>query len=295
MTMDAETGRQTITVIPDMHMHSTVSDGTDSPQQILENIIKSGINTFSLTDHDAFAGAKELLKDMPSYPQLHFTTGIECSTRDARGRYHILGYGFDPDSAVMHNLVEKAHDYRVYKVLARVDFLRKEYGFEFTLDEMDELMGNPNPGKPHIANLMIRKGYTTSIKSAIDDYIDNYHGRSPHLKPDEAISAILESGGIPVLAHPLFGDGGQHLTWEEMQERLSYLMEMGLQGLECFYSGHTPEQTEGLLEMAAENDLYVSAGSDYHGANKPIRLGQNGYFPDTEMPEGMKKLLNKLF
>ena len=139
--------------IIDLHMHSKFSDGTDTPEEILGKVKEAGIELFSITDHDA-------VKAGPDIREIHregdpaFITGVEFSCKDEIGKYHILGYGYDPGAEKIQKLVHKAHTYRIDKVLARLDFLEKDFGFVFPKDVIDNLLSLNNPGKPHIGNLM---------------------------------------------------------------------------------------------------------------------------------------------
>ncbi len=272
----------------DLHMHSTVSDGTDSPAEILDRVREAGLGLFALTDHDAVKGCKViralLRRDDPG-----FISGAEFSCRDSKGKYHILGYGFDPDSASVTGLTEKAHCLRMKKVYARIEFLKDEFGFEFPVEELNELFSSDNPGKPHIANLMVKYGFADTKETAIKQFINRVHFRSEYISPEEAVAAILGGGGIPVLAHPSYGDGDQIILGEEMDSRLRHLMEFGLAGVEAFYSGFTPKLCREMLSFAARYDLYVTAGSDYHGKNKMIDIGDVGPYNVVVMTDGFKR------
>ncbi len=270
----------------DLHMHSTVSDGTDTPAEILDNARKAGLTLFSLTDHDALKGCG-VIKGLLSGGDPCFVTGVEFSCKDEDGKYHILGYGYDPDAPAINNVINTGHRYRIEKVRARLDFLKKEFGFSFSDEDIHELFALDNPGKPHIGNLMVRYGYADSKEDAIKQYINQMRFKSEYVRPEQAISGILASGGIPVLAHPFYGNGDQLILGEEMEERIKKLVDMGLKGVEAFYSGFTAKLTKQMLAYAAEYGLYVTAGSDYHGKNKMIPIGDTGVAEAEEIPEGM--------
>ena len=279
----------------DLHIHSKVSDGTDSPEEILSHVKNSGISFFSLTDHDATKGCGVIRSIIDksgtdSYPL--FITGVEFSCKDEEGKYHILGYGYDPEGESIREVIEKGHSYRMNKVRARLDFIEKEYGFSFPPEEIDNLLAKDNPGKPHIAKLMIKYGYAETIEQAIKDYIDNIHFKNDYVRPEEAICGIRGSGGIAVLAHPFFGNGGQLIIGEEMEERLTRLIGFGLQGAEAFYSGFSPKQIGEMLSLAERYDLYVTAGSDYHGTNKLVPLGDTGMDLYDSVPDGLKRFID---
>ena len=274
----------------DLHMHTMVSDGTDSPEQIVARVREAGITLFSVTDHDAVKAGR-IIPPLLAEGDPAFITGAEFSCRDGGGKYHILGYGYDPDAETMRELVETGHRLRIGKVRARLDFLKKEFGFSFPEEDLRRLFELDNPGKPHIANLMVRLGYAENKDQAIREYINRIRFRNEYFRPEQAIGAILGGGGIPVLAHPSYGDGDQLVLGEEMDARLHRLMGFGLQGVEAFYSGFTPRLCREMLSFAERYGLYVTAGSDYHGQNKLIRLGDTGLDSAAEAPEGLTRFL----
>jgi len=281
--------------IIDLHMHSTASDGTDSPEMLMENVRNAGIELFALTDHDGIAGVEELRRIRKEQPKkaegLLSLNGIEFSCRDQNGKYHILGYGYDETSEIMNRTVNIAHENRLMKVEQRLAFLKEDFGFTFEQKDIDALYRNHNPGKPHIANMMIKYGYAKTINEAIKDILNKKKIPNVYLKPEEAIDTILKSGGIPVLAHPSYGDGDQLITGDEMDERLKRLKGFGLQGVEAFYSGFTPKLNRELLDFADQYDFYVTAGSDYHGKNKLIDLGETNLDSVSEGPEKLHAFL----
>ena len=222
----------------DLHIHTTVSDGTDTPEALLERVRETKLILFSVTDHDAIKASRIIPALLEEGDPL-FISGAEFSCRDEAGKYHILGYGYDPDGEAIRQTVEKGHRLRMEKVLARLDFLKTEYGFTFSPEELENLLALDNPGKPHIAKLMIEHGYAETIDDAIRHYIDRIRSPISFLRPEEAIRGILGSGGVPVLAHPSYGSGDEIIVGGEMEERVRRLTGFGLQGLEAYYSGFT--------------------------------------------------------
>ena len=274
----------------DLHMHTTVSDGTDRPEELLPKIRGAGIGLFSVTDHDDIKAAR-VLRTLRKADDPLFLPGVEFSCRDELGRYHILGYGYDESAASIQAVVEKGHSLRMTKFRMRLDYVQKELGFTFSDEEVRLLFAMDNPGKPHLAKLMVQHGYARSITQAIHDYINGLRVRELFLKPEEAIQSILDAGGIPVLAHPSYGDGDELVVGEEMEARLRHLLAFGLQGMEAFYSGFTPQLRDENLALAEKYGLYVTAGSDYHGSNKMISLGDTGLDNCPERPEGLLRFL----
>ena len=277
----------------DLHMHSTVSDGTDTPEQLLDRVKAAGLTLFAVTDHDAVKGGR-VLRTLCTPADPRFVCGVELSCRDEGGKYHILGYGFDPDAAPICDLVEHSHQLRMNKVTGRLRGLASEFGVTFPQAEVDALLAMDNPGKPHIGNLMVKYGFAESKEDAITNYIDRIHLHSEYIRPPEVIAAILDSGGIPVLAHPVYGSGDQLILGEELNERVRHLIGLGLRGLEAFYSGFSEKMRAAVLALADTYGLYVTAGSDYHGANKLVALGDTGLANVPDLPDGLRRFLDDL-
>ena len=270
----------------DLHMHTTASDGTDTPEEILARVREAGITFFSVTDHDAVKACRTVLDSRrPGDPE--FITGAEFSCRDEEGQYHVLGYGYDPEAPSILALVNKSHARRMEKFHARVTFLETEFGFRFPREEIAKLEALNNPGKPHLGNLMVRFGYAESKEQAIREFINKLSLPDDFIRPEQAITGILAAGGIPVLAHPFYGDGDQLILGQEMDRRLRRLMDFGIRGVEAFYSGFSEKMTGEMLALAERYDLLVTAGSDYHGKNKLISLGDTGLEDASQGPAGL--------
>lgn len=274
-------------------MHSIISDGTDTPEELLKSVKTSGIKIFSVTDHDS-AKSGTIMRSLFREGDPLFITGVEFSCKDDKGKYHILGYGFDPESAAMKELSEYGHFLRIKKVKSRLDFLEKEFGFSFPDEEIGALFALDNPGKPHIGNLMVKYGYADTKENAINDYINCVHFKSDYVTPDMAINGIIAGGGIPVLAHPFYGSGDELIIGEDMDNRLKRLMEYGLKGIEAFYSGFSQKLRSEALSLADRYDLFVTAGSDYHGKNKLVKPGDTGLLNEAEYPKRLQLFLNQL-
>ena len=275
----------------DLHIHSTVSDGTDAPGEILVKVKALGLQMFSVTDHDAIQAGKDIPPLLtPEDPA--FVTGVEFNCKDKGGKYHILGYGFDPDNVEILKVVMQGHANRLYKMRGRLEFLKDRFGFTLSREETMELMTLDNPGKPHLAKLMVAHGFAKDIKEAISKYINQQHFEDRVTAPETAISGILAAGGIPILAHPSYGSGDELIVGEEMEARLRRMMDFGVQGVEAFYSGFTPRLENEILGYAEKYGLYVTAGSDYHGTNKMVVLGDNNLPEDpADWPEGLRRFL----
>lgn len=278
----------------DLHLHTQISDGTDSLTEIIENVRKAGLDLFSVTDHDSIKAGimiPPMLEALEPEQRTAFVRGIEFSCEDEMGKYHILGYGYNSAVPGIAEVVEEGHRMRMRKTKARLQFLQKEFNFRFTEDEIDELLSKDNPGKPHIANLMIGHGYANDIQDAIKNYINKKEFQNEHVRPEDAIKGILKSGGIPVLAHPTYADGDGLILGEEMEQRLQHLIGFGLAGVEAYYSGFSPKIQSECLAFADQFDLYITAGSDYHGGNKMIEIGWTNLEDMAEAPPGLLRFL----
>ena len=257
----------------DLHIHTTASDGTDSPELLLEKLRAAGITTFAVTDHDTVDGARA----MSALPLegLRFYPGIEFSTVSPLGKCHILGYGCDFDAAAFVAALKEGARLRRVKLEKRLTMLREEYGIVLTDAEQAGLNAIRSPGKPHLADILIARGLAVDTKDAIRRFFVHESEESDRLPSETAIKAIRASGGVAVWAHPLGGEGEPRLTEAAFWAQLEALLSCGIRGLECCYSRYDAEERRSLLEAAAAHGLYVSGGSDYHGKKKPdIALGQ---------------------
>lgn len=277
----------------DLHMHTSVSDGTDDPSEMLSRAKEAGLGLFAVTDHDDIKGCG-IIRSLRREGDPRFLCGVEFSCKDSEGRYHVLGYRYDPEAPAILAVTEKGHRFRMDKMLERVEKLEELFGFTFPEEEIAKIMALDNPGKPHLGNLMVQLGYAPDRATAIRDYINQAHIPDKYITPEEAIRAILESGGIPVLAHPSYGRGDELILGQDMDRRLRKLMDFGLQGVEAFYSGFSLKLRQEMLHFARKYDLFVTAGSDYHGTNKLVKLGDTGLITGLPVPPGLERFLRAI-
>lgn len=256
----------------DMHLHSLCSDGSDSVPALVEKLIENGFTTFSLTDHDSVRGIPALLQTTGD--RAHAVTGVEFSCKDERSRCHILAYGFSVNDPHIQALVDKGDALRRKNFENRKNHLEKTHGIFFTEAELAWLLSLPKIGKPHIAKILIARGLAKNTQEAIQNYLDGCKSGDVRLEASEVISGILQSGAIPVWAHPLGGEGEKHLEADEFLSLAKRLVAYGIKGMECYYSRYTAEEIAFLLQKADEFSLAVSGGSDYHGENKTVMLGE---------------------
>ena len=262
----------------DLHIHSTASDGTDAPEIIAKKIAaESGIKIFALTDHDTINGVEKIQFAIPA--DIFFINGVEFSCKTALGyKCHILAYFYDSTNEEFQKILQQGKNLHQEKLFTRLNFLAELYGINFSESEVAELSQNEVVGKPHIVNFVVEKFGIAKEKIYAD--LENCKTKSSRLDARAVIDAIKSAGGVAVWAHPLGGEGETFLTHADFQTRLEELIDFGIAGLECYYSRYDNEQEKFLAETAQKNNLYISGGSDYHGKNKNISLGELG----TEKP-----------
>ena len=257
----------------DLHIHTTASDGTDSPEMLITALKNAGIEIFAVTDHDTISGAIAVKKIVPG--GMKFIQGIEfsCMT-DNNHKCHILGLNYDENNADFHEALRIGDEIRHEKFRRRIELLRSQFGITFTDEEIESLLKIPSVGKPHLANMIVAKGLAENRQDAITRYIDKCRTGTGRINAAVAIRAVLSAGGLPVWAHPLGGEGERELSAQEFMTVLDELMPLGLKGLECWYSKYPREKCLWLAKQADEKRLFISGGSDYHGTNKAIPLGR---------------------
>ncbi len=256
----------------DLHIHSSFSDGSDSIKQLAENIQKAGISIFALTDHDTIEGCLEMKKLIPS--GIKFIPGVELTCKADEVKCHILGYNCNPEDKTIKSLIEKGKILRRQKLETRIKFLKTEHGIELTQEELDWLYSRRSVVKTHLANVLVRRGLAKNNLDAMAKYLDGCKTGNTRFDGKEGIAAIKASGGIPIWAHPLGGEGEKHIAPDEFYKKFEVLKSCGIQGLECYYSRYSMEEISFLVNFAKENNLLISGGSDYHGTNKDIPLGK---------------------
>ena len=256
----------------DLHLHSNNSDGSDTPQELLQKVLDANIKIFALTDHDTVAGISTMRSIV--LPNVKFIPGIEL-TSNARGiKCHILGYNINENNSTLLELIEKGKQLRKIKLETRIKYLKDVWGIELNKEELDWLKARKSVVKTHIANVLVNRGLANDNIEAMKKYLDGCKTGNTRFDGEDAINTIKISGGIPVWAHPLGGEGEEHLEKEEFLLRLKTIIDCGIQGLECYYSRYTDSEIEFLKDCANNNNLFITGGSDYHGTNKTVILGQ---------------------
>lgn len=264
----------------DLHTHSTVSDGTDAPAALVQKAAAAGITILSLTDHDAVAGVAAAVA-AGEKTGVRVIPGVELNATFPT-ELHVLGYGIDYTHPRLAEVIRYALTVR-QKRMEEICRRLREQGLPITMEEVrDEARGGLLCGA-HFAVILARKGFAATPGEAFKKYIGagtpayvNWQA----LTPAEAVDVVLECGGVPVLAHL----NRTRLSLPEIETLLDELQSRGLWGIEGYYSEYTAEEGETYRALAARRGLFLTAGTDYHGENKPhIQLGRG--FGDMDVPE----------
>lgn len=254
----------------DLHIHTTASDGSDSPAELARKV--AGLRIFSVTDHDTIDGALQMENLVP--PGTVYIRGVEFSCVSPAGKCHILGYGYDPRHPALLAALEEGRTLRLEKLQRRLEALRAHFGIILTDDELSRLYSLNSPGKPHLGKILLDRGLAETLDGAIQTYLKIRVPGRDRIDAGRAIAAIEKAGGRSVWAHPLGGEGEKRLTPEEFEDQLQTLLAAGLKGMECHYSRYSREEIQFLRDRAAAHGLTVTGGSDYHGINKrDLELG----------------------
>lgn len=265
----------------DLHAHSTASDGSESPTSVVERAQSLGLTALALTDHDTQEGVDEARKAAEG-ADIELIPGTELSL-DYPGTMHLVVLWLEPGPGPLQDRLAALQHGRHSRNEAIVERLG-ELGMPLTIEEVIEESGSGSVGRPHIAAVLMRKGYVQSVAEAFELWLaagrPAYLGR-PRLSPEEGIGLAVRSGAIPVLAHPhTLGINRA----EEMAALLDRLVNAGLVGLEAAYAGYQRHEREGYAHLAGRFGLVASGGSDYHGAYKPgLELGFG--YGDLSVPE----------
>jgi predicted metal-dependent phosphoesterase TrpH len=261
----------------DLHIHSTASDGSLTPAEIINRAQRLNLAAIAITDHDSIYGSKEALQaGIP--PSLKFLTGVEISAAHptffpGSGSFHILGYCIRLDNQALNqalNRLREARKNRNPKIIKRLN----ELGLKISLEDVNPTIAHGQLGRPHIAQVMIKKGFVKSMDEAFDKFLGA--GKPAYVDKnrigcEETIKMIRDAGGVPVLAHPALLNINEDFQLEEL---IQNLIKIGMRGIEVYYPEHSPKQMQRYRELANKYNLLITGGTDFHGSITPkIEMG----------------------
>lgn len=260
----------------DLHVHSTASDGSFTPPEVVAIAKQRGLKAIALTDHDTIDGLAAAMATGRELG-LEVIPGIEISAQFPGGSMHILGYFIDHQQRFFQErlqILKQARTERNPRILEKLNKL----GMAISLAEVQDIARGGQVGRPHIARALLNHGYIRTVQEGFDRFLRNdgpaYEAKF-RFPPQEAIALILEAQGIPVLAHP-FTLG--LTSFSLLREQVRHLQQLGLAGLEVHYPEHSPAQQGDYTRLAQEFGMLITGGSDFHGANKPdVGLGQGAH------------------
>lgn len=263
----------------DLHAHSTASDGTDSPAELVAAALHAGVDTLGITDHDTSAGWDEAA-EAASRLGVALVRGIEVSCSHRGTSVHLLGFLVRPDDPVLAAELAAVRESRRTRLDRMVEAMAAD-GVPIDLDQVRaQAAPGATVGRPHIADALVASGTCRDRDAAFATYL---HGKSryyiPHYAPDpvRGVQLVIAAGGVPVMAHPFAGRRGRTVS-EEVVEQMAAA---GLVGLEAHHSDHDPQERDRAVALAARLGLLVTGGSDYHGRGKVNRLGEHWTAPEA--------------
>ncbi|NNM45868.1 PHP domain-containing protein [Knoellia koreensis] len=257
----------------DLHTHSTASDGTQPPQDVVAEASRAGLDVVALTDHDTYAGWPAAVAAAPELG-VTLVPGVEISCSHKGISVHLLGYLPDPDHAALRAELDKARDSRVTRIERMVERMAAD-GIPVTVEAVRAQAGaDTTLGRPHIADALVAVGVVPTRDAAFADILGNgsrYYVSHYAPSPVRAVELVRAAGGVPVMAHPFAAARG----WTVDDDVIADMARAGLAGLEVDHRDHTEEQRAHGRELADELGLLVTGSSDYHGTGKLNRLGEN--------------------
>lgn len=260
----------------DLHTHTTASDGTLTPTELVDLAVSKGLTAIAVTDHDTMDGVSEAMERARYYKaqgiDIEVIPGMELSSDYMGKDIHIVGLYLDPDSEYMKRRMEAFRDSRYKRNLEMCERLTKG-GMPISYEELEEAFPDSVITRAHFARMLVKKGYVSSNKEAFDRFIGDgkpYFVTRKKKSPMRAIEIVRHAGGFPILAHPMQYKMGK----DTLDSFVGMLKDSGLTGIEAVYSTHTPADERQIRALADKYDLLISGGSDFHGTNKPtIDLG----------------------
>ena len=273
----------------DLHTHSNFSDGTDSPAQLINKALATGITTIALTDHDSVAGIAQAQSALRPGISLVAGAEISCQTDDGIS-VHMLGLLFDLENKDLISTMEKTRENRHGRMQRIIERLN-EAGIEISIqDVLAELAQGATLGRPHLADALIKKGVVSSRDEAFSQMLHNkskFYVAHYSPKPVEAIKLIKAAGGVAIIAHPMASHRGRTISIETFGD----LIEAGLDAIEVDHRDHSPDEKNALIQLARDNNLVMTGASDYHGNGKLNLLGE--YTTDPAQWEQLEARANQ--
>jgi len=246
----------------DLHVHTTASDGQYTPTQIIQKAAEKEFKAIAITDHDTLAGIPEAKQAAEQF-NVNLIPGIEININTNRGEFHLLGLGIKETSASMQTVIDNLIQNRNNRNQQMIEKMQAD-GFQINMEDFDQEFLGTVIGRPHIAQMLVKKGIVKNSQQAFDKYLAQgrkYFVQRAGTNLDEAIMAIRDSGGVPVLAHPM----SLYLSWGKLPDMLKNYYERGIAGLEAYHPGARRSECARLEELGKQLGYFITAASDFHG------------------------------
>jgi len=272
----------------DLHLHSTFSDGSLVPEQLVAEAGKIKLTAIALTDHDNIAGIPPFMEACARCA-IRGVSGVEISVDYPKGTMHVLGYFIDCNSPALIAHIEKLKSGRAQR---NADILKKlnNLGMPLTMAEIRSFAGGDNIGRLHFAQALEARGYVTSIQDAFDRYLakgKSGYAERQRLTPANGVKMILDAGGLAVLAHPFTLE----LSPKALEGQIKELVDAGLQGIEVYYPQHNAGRIKQYLNLTKRFNLVATGGTDFHGGAMPdIKIGYG--FGSLNVPDSIMQELD---
>ena len=278
----------------DLHVHSTCSDGTLSPTELVDYAIQKGLSAFALTDHDCVEGLDTILsyaKSLPNAPEI--IPGIELSTDENGQEVHMVGLFIDHHNPEFNQYLQEFITSRTTRN-KKMCHLLQEHGMNITYEELEAEFPGAVLTRAHYAKLLLKHGYVKSIKEAFERFLGDHcpcYVSREKITPVMAIDLIKKAGGLAILAHPIL----YHMSDARLDALVQKLKEAGLTGIEAIYSTYSPAEERQIRKLSTKYDLLLSGGSDFHGENKPgldLGTGYGKLYVPEEILDKLKTALH---
>ena len=275
----------------DFHLHTNYSDGDLSPDDLIKLAKNNNLDIIAITDHDTVSG----IKNIANRQDIKIINGIEFSCKINKGRMHLLGYDIDVENNDLNEKINELRDNSLNTLLSLIVQIKIDYGIVFKYDDIKGLINsNHHLGRPDLAKLLIKYGYVNEVQEAFDKYLnpsyEKIRGTNKSISYEDAIKLIINSGGIPVLAHPK----SLELNEKELLLLIKDMINYGLKGIEVYHSSHDLDEIKLYENIANKLGLLISGGSDYHGIiTKPnVEIGKiNGEYINAKKLTLINKFL----
>jgi len=242
----------------DLHTHTTASDGTYTPRELVAEAASRGVRVLAVTDHDSTEGLGEAIEEAERRRPLEIVPGIEINCDVEGAEIHVLGYLMDWQAPWFQDFCREQRRERRARVHRMVERLAA-LGMPIEADEVFAIVKEGSAGRPHVAQVMVARGYVKTLREAFDKYLGSGkpgHVQRKKLTPEDAVRLIRKAGGVPVFAHPGLAD---------RDAMIPGLIDAGMMGIECYYTEHSAGQRAAYLQICKDHDLVATGGSDFHG------------------------------